>query len=167
MNNRTLAREIQALVSIAAKLIRNSMDERLSAQNTGISGLQYGILQIIRQEKQTITEISRVQMLDPSTLVPAVDALERSELVRRTKDPKDRRRTPIEITDKGRELLAQIPVLDEDDVLVKGLLQMNDVRRKELLDLLRELVGHLTSEESVRGLTEIVAAEFRGEDKRR
>src|SRR5258708_10349518 len=125
MQNRALTREIQALVAIAAKIIRNSMDERLATQDTGITGLQYGILQIIQKGPQTMTEISRVQMLDPSTLVPAVDSLERKGLARRMKDTKDRRRTPLKITTAGQALLARIPVLDEEDALVKALAQMN------------------------------------------
>jgi DNA-binding MarR family transcriptional regulator len=34
-------------------------------------------------------------MLDPSTLVPAVDALERKGLAMRGQDPNDRRRNPL------------------------------------------------------------------------
>lgn len=160
MQNKALAREIQALVSIAAKIVRNSMDERLAGYDTGISGLQYGILRIVEKGPQTMTEISRVQMLDPSTLVPAVDALERNGLARRTKDPKDRRRTPLEITEQGQALLDRIPMLDEDDLLVKGLAQMNAADQERLLDLLRELVGKFIGADSVQALTATVQAEM-------
>jgi DNA-binding MarR family transcriptional regulator len=141
MKNKILVREVQALVSIAAKMIRNTMDDRLERQQVGITTLQYGILRIIQHGPHTITEISKVQMLDPSTLVPAVDALERNGFVRRTKDPKDRRRTPLEILRKGEDLLAQFPMLDEDDDLVKALAQMSDEHQRALVELLRELVG--------------------------
>src|SRR5258708_6949218 len=143
MQNKTRSREIQALVSIAAKIVRNSMDERLTVYGAGISSLQFGILQIIQKRPQTITEISRLQMLDPSTLVPAVDVLERNGLARRTKDLKDRRRTPLKITDEGQALLARIPMLDENDALVKGLMQMDGTHQELLLNLLRELLGKL------------------------
>src|SRR5262249_54293767 len=138
--------------------------ERLAHQNTGITSLQYGILQIIRKGPQTMTEISRVQMIDPSTLVPAVDSLERKGLARRMKDPKDRRRTPLKITKEGLALLAQIPMLDEDDALVKALAQIATDHQEQLLSLLRELVGKIHGEESVQTLTAIIEAEMKEQE---
>ena len=163
MKNKVLVREMQALVSIAAKMIRNTMDDRLEQHKSGITTLQYGILQIIQHGMHTITEISRMQMLDPSTLVPAVDALERNGFVRRTKDPKDRRRTPLEITQKGLDLLAQFPMLSEDDALVKALNQMSNDHQQQLLSLMRELVSNLKSEDEVQALSASIQTEIQGE----
>lgn len=163
MKNKILVRQVQALVSIAAKMIRNTMDDRLAQEQTGITSLQYGILRIIEHGAETISVISKRQMLDPSTLVPAVDSLERNGLVRRTKDPKDRRRTPIEITAKGEELLARFPMLNEDDSLVIALSQISDKHQQELVDRLRELVGKLTSEPEVEALMITLQAEIERE----
>ena len=163
MKNKALIREVQALVSITAKMIRSTIDDRLEAKQVGITTLQHGILRIIEREPKTITEISKLQMLDPSTLVPAVDTLERNGYVRRTKDPKDRRRTPLEITHQGTALLAQFPMLDEQDALVKALGQMSDDHQQQLLTLLRELVSNLKSEAEVQTLNAIIQAEMQGE----
>ncbi len=163
MKNKMLTREIQALVSIAAKMIRSTIDDRLSAHNTNITSLQYGILRIIEHGPKTITEISKRQMLDPSTLVPAVDTLERNGFARRTKDPKDRRRTPLEITEQGLALLAHFPMLDEEDALVKALDQMTEEHQQQLLALMRELVGKLKSETEVQMVSASIAAEMQGE----
>jgi DNA-binding MarR family transcriptional regulator len=163
MKNKVLVREMQALVSIAAKMIRTTMDDRLDQHQSGITTLQYGILRIIQHGPRTITEISKLQMLDPSTLVPAVDTLERNGFVRRTKDPKDRRRTPIEITDQALALLDRFPMLDEDDALVKALGQMAEGHQQQLLTLMRELVSKLKSDDEVQLLTEAIQAEMREE----
>jgi DNA-binding MarR family transcriptional regulator len=160
MQNRARSREIQALVSIVAKIIRNAMDERLAAQDIGITGLQYGILQIIHKGPQTMTEISRVQMIDPSTLVASVDSLERKGLARRIKDPKDRRRTPLKITAAGLALLTRIPVLHEEDALVKGLAEMNPDHQDQLLILLSKFHG----DEAVQRLTAIIQAEMKDQE---
>ncbi len=162
MKNKIVAREIQAMISIAAKVIRNTIDDRLNAEKIGITALQYGILRIIQHEPKTITEISKRQMLDPSTLVPAVDTLERNGFARRTKDPKDRRRTPLQITPQGLALLDRFPMLDEDDALVKALDQMSDDHQQQLLALMRELVGLLKSETEVQSLSAIIQAEMQG-----
>jgi DNA-binding MarR family transcriptional regulator len=163
MKNKALVREIQALISIAAKMIRVTVDERLEQYKAGITTLQYGILRIVQHSPETITVISRKQMLDPSTLVPAVDTLERNGFVRRTKDPKDRRRTPIEITEQGLALLGRFPMLDEDDALVKALGQMTDDHQQQLLNLMRELVSKLKSDDEVQLLTEAIQTEMREE----
>jgi DNA-binding MarR family transcriptional regulator len=160
MKNKILVRQVQALISIAAKMIRNTMDDRLEQHQAGITTLQYGILRIIEHGAETISVISKRQMLDPSTLVPAVDALERNGLVRRTKDPKDRRRSPIKITAKGEELLARFPMLDEDDSLVMALAQISDKHQQELVDRLRELVEKLTSDGEVDALMVALQAEI-------
>jgi len=159
MKNKLLVRQVQALVSIAAKTIRNTMDDRLEKKDTGVTTLQYGILRIIEHGPETISVISKKQMLDPSTLVPAVDALERNGFVRRTKDPKDRRRTPIEITDKGLELIAGLPMLDEDDDLVKALAQISDEHQQQLVERLKELVTKLTSDAEVQAVIDALQAE--------
>lgn len=164
MQNKALTREIQALVSIAAKVIRNSMDDRLAIQETGITGLQFGILQIIHKGPQTMTEISRLQMLDPSTLVPAVDSLERKGLAKRMKDPNDRRRTPLKITKTGEALLAKIPMLADDDALVKALADMNSAHQEQLLMLLREMVGKMQGDDAVQALTAIIEAEMKEQE---
>jgi len=163
MKNKSLVRQVQAFVSITAKLIRTTMDDRLDQHQSGITTLQYGILRIIEHGPETITEISKRQMLDPSTLVPAVDALERNGFVRRTKDPKDRRRTPVEILPKGQALLTSFPMLDEEDKLVQALSQMSADRQQALVDLLRELVSKLTSDDEVQMITASIQAEAESE----
>ena len=163
MKNKILIREIQALVSIAAKVIRNAVDDRLDAEKTGITALQYGILRIIEHGPETITEISKKQMLDPSTLVPAVDTLERNGFARRTKDPKDRRRTPVEITDQGLALLARFPMLNEEDALVKAVNEMSADHQQQLLALMRELVSKLKSQAEVESLSAGIQGEMQEE----
>ncbi len=152
MNNRARLRETQILLSVAAKTAKDSLDARLAQHGEGISTLQYNILQIIRVTPQTISKISRAQNLDPSTLVASVDSLERSGLAQRTKDPNDRRRTPLVITEKGIQLLERIPVLDDEGAFVQGLTQLSDESQEQFLNLLRELVGNLMGEEAVRAI---------------
>jgi DNA-binding MarR family transcriptional regulator len=152
MKNKARLREIQILLGVAAKTSKDALDARLAAEGDGISSLQYSILQIIRQGPQTISKISRAQMLDPSTLVPSVDGLERAGLAQRTKDPNDRRRTPLVITEKGIDLLNRIPVLDENGLFIRGLEQISPERQEALVGLLRELISNLMGEEAVRGI---------------
>ncbi len=47
-------------------------------------------------------ELSRRVGIHPNTAVPALDSMEKNGLVTRTRDPKDRRRFCIHLTEKGR-----------------------------------------------------------------
>lgn len=120
-----------------------------------MSGLAFGILGILRQREQTISDIGRHMMISPPALVPVIDALERQGLVQRGRDPNDRRRTPLLVTDEGRRVLASVPVMDRDDVLVRSLEAIGQERASLLLDLLREVVermwrsGHADTERSI------------------
>ena len=80
---------------------------------------------------------------NPSTLIPAVDALERKGLLRRGQDPDDRRRTPLSLTEAGRTLLVEVPFVDAGDPLAQGLQAMGQERVERLRTLLKELLGDL------------------------
>jgi DNA-binding MarR family transcriptional regulator len=94
-------------------------------------------------EEQTIAELSQQLMRNPSTFVPAVDALERKGLARRGSDPDDRRRTPLAVTERGRQLLADVPFVESGDPLIQGLEAMGEAPAVQLLSLLHRLVAHL------------------------
>ena len=94
-----------------------------------------------------MAEISRLMGIAPSTLVYVVDGLTKKKLVKRGKDPKDRRREPLMLEKKGAELFAKFPKMDTSGTLVRSLESMVESRRRELLALLNELVRGLTGSE--------------------
>jgi DNA-binding MarR family transcriptional regulator len=79
--------------------------------------------------------------------VYVVDGLTKKKLVKRGKDPKDRRREPLLLEKKGAELFANSPQMDASSSLVKSLGTIPASRRRELLNLLNELVMELTGSE--------------------
>lgn len=141
--------EIRILASLLARVSSRSIEERFGAQNTAISGLQYGILRSLGHESSTISELSRTFMLDPSTLVPVIDTLERKGLVVRGKDPNDRRRIPVSLTEHGTHLINSVDVVHEDDVLYRSLDEWGSRKTRILLRLLREVVRRLPDGEEM------------------
>ncbi len=140
------AHEIRILASILSKIATRDVEQRLQAGGVNISGMQYGLLRLLRDHPYTSSELSRKMMLTPATLVPAVDALERQGFVERGRDPHDRRRTPLVVTDAGRTLLERVPIIDNDDALVQSLIAMEVNQRQQLLAALRVLVGSLLND---------------------
>jgi len=143
------AEEIRILAAILTKESGKEMDRRLNETGLGISGLQHGVLQILSRQDCTNSELSKMMMLTPATLVPVVDALEDKQLVQRGRDTKDRRRTPLTLTTRGREILGRVPLSAKNELLVANLKEMGDKKTQQLIALLRELVQRILADETI------------------
>jgi DNA-binding MarR family transcriptional regulator len=139
------ALEIRILAKMLASLASRSVEQHLQAHGAPVSPLQHGIMRLLSQHQYTSSELSRKMHFDPATLVPVVDALERHGYVRRGKDPSDRRRSPLLLTEEGAELLARVPMFNRSDALVSALDGLGDQSARELLRLLRELIGRMAA----------------------
>ncbi len=141
--------EMRMLHGALGKIVRDEIERRLVALDAGVSAMQFFLLHMLRGEAQTMTELSRKMMLDPSTLVPIVDALERNGFVMRGKDPQDRRRVPLSLTNEALTLLASIPPVDEDDIVLNSLHRLGYDKATQLIELSRELVKNLPNGEEI------------------
>ena len=135
-----VAIEIQIYAALMLKFFNQGLDERLRERGERISSLQHALLRMLQFDTLTISEISQRLGLDPSTLVRAVDALERRDLARRGSDPHDRRRHPITITEKGLKLIEAVPEITAEDHAFQALESIGIEAATELRDLLRELI---------------------------
>ncbi len=146
--------EIRILASVLARISSRALEERFSAHNIDMSGLQYGILRTLGHENFTLSELSRRFTVDPSTLVPVIDTLERKGLVTRGKDPNDRRRIPLSLTTHGAQMIRDIPLIHEDDLLFQRLDKMGEDKALALRELLRDVVkGMPEGEEMLQSVT--------------
>lgn len=137
------AMELHILAGMLVKMGKRDLEERLDRERLCVSGLSFGVLGLLSHGEHTISEIGRHMMISPPTLVPIVDSLEREGLVRRGQDPKDRRRTPILVTELGRHVLQTVPMVGESDSLVLAIEELGPERSQLLLDLLREVVAQM------------------------
>ena len=119
------------------------MQSRLESYDSGISAIEHGVLGHLSRGIDSMAEIRRLMGVAPSTLVYVVDGLEEKKLVRRSKDPSDRRREPLLLEKRAADLFARIPKMDASSVLVKSLENMKKSRRRELVLLLNEFVEGL------------------------
>lgn len=110
----------------------------------GLNLRDYTVL--LAAERASVESLSRTQLtlsqfarLDKSTMVVAVDALEKEGLVERQADPTDRRARIVVTTEAGRELLARAErvVLDVEDEM---LAELDVEERQTLRDLMKRLV---------------------------
>lgn len=139
----SIAEEIRILSIVVSKAARRDLEQRLAEAGVGIGALPFAVLRVLKHQAMTMSEISRAMHMAPASLVSAIDALEGAGLVIRGKDPLDRRRTPLSLTEQGSALLKRIPVTTHQDELVRSLAALGDEQAQHLLSFLRYLVHHM------------------------
>ncbi|MBW4026054.1 MAG: MarR family transcriptional regulator [Acidobacteria bacterium] len=106
----------------------------------GITPTQYNVLRILRGAAQTglrCAEISERQISREPDITRLIDRLQRLKLVRRKRDPQDRRVVHNYITEAGLEKLAALDPLI-GPAIKDQLGHMGDERLSLLIDLLEE-----------------------------
>ncbi|MCU0481661.1 MAG: MarR family transcriptional regulator [Anaerolineae bacterium] len=134
--------ELKVLLSIAWKASIIATEQWLAREGYDLTSLQAGLLRTLSHEgSSTISELSKRFSIDPSTLVPTVDAVERKGFLVRQRDPNDRRRVLLSLTDEGKTLATRLPHIVDDDPLLIGLSVLGEGDMKQLLNLLFQLVS--------------------------
>ncbi len=153
---KALATELTVLMAIVSRVSRVDLERHLPPEIG--SAVQYGVLRMLRSHPCTLTELSRMLALEPASLTPVIDALERNGLVQRGRDPNDRRRTPLTITVKAEGILDAFAEFDGRYSLTRGLSSLGMQRGRECLTFMRDLLGLMTDDA---GMAEQVAQGLR------
>ncbi|MCS6835754.1 MAG: MarR family winged helix-turn-helix transcriptional regulator [Anaerolineae bacterium] len=147
---RRLAMEWRIIGAALSRITRVHVEQRLQRLGADISGLQMGVLKVLQHSgDNTLSDLSKKMVLDPSTLVPTIDGLERKGYVFRQRDPQDRRRVQISLTPDGAECVRRIEVIDDDDLIYQAFVQMGQERASQLLTLLRQMIHCLPDGEQL------------------
>jgi DNA-binding MarR family transcriptional regulator len=120
-------------------LMTEVADEALA--EVDLAGREYAILAILVDDGPE-SQLELAQMLGkaPALVVSAIDRLEDTGLVERTRDPSDRRRSHVKVTRKGTKALARADVI-ADRVVANTLRGLDDSELAELARLLEKGVG--------------------------
>lgn len=131
-----------------AHITRRAMGERMARERWAIeAGFRPGCVGVLRTvaalEPVSQREVSAHLVLDPSDLVSLVDILDRAGLVRRRRDPRDRRRHSLEVTRAGREAVWRLEQISRE-VNEAVLAPLDPGEREALSHLLGRIVEHHT-----------------------
>jgi DNA-binding MarR family transcriptional regulator len=90
-------------------LLRLARELRRESHALGVTGGQVSLLfQIQRNRGIGVRGLAALERMSPAAMSGYVDRLERAGLVRRTPDPKDRRRHGLSVTDEGDRVLRSV-----------------------------------------------------------
>ncbi len=135
----TLPAQLQRILFVLIKRIKADLEKELSEKRAGVTVLQYSVLHKVAREQQTLRQLATNMSMQPPSLMPSLDALERLKLLTRQPDSKDRRKIQLVITTKGKRLLTRIPLQDGSRDFNKALQKLGGKKVDQLYQLLQEL----------------------------
>ena len=141
---RAAATELTVVMAIVSRVSRVDLERHLPPEIG--SAVQYGVLRMLRTHPCTLTELSRMLALEPASLTPVIDSLERHGLIERGRDPNDRRRTPLSITPKAEGILDAFSEFEGAYGLTRALAVLGAARVNQCLGIMRELLGLMTDD---------------------
>ena len=131
---------VEQAVRAYVKLMRAShavlarIEPALAAR--GLTPTQLGVLEaLLHKGAMTHRELGRKVLTSAGNMTDVVDKLERRDLVRRVRDPVDRRAVRVELTEPGRALIGELFPRHAADIAraMAGLPTADLVRLGELL----------------------------------
>lgn len=97
------------LVKVGNAIVTQSEDPLVAM---GLSGRQYMVLAVLSSDAPpSQLELAGLCGLLPAQIVPVIDEMERRGFVTRQRSETDRRRSMVNLTDQGREILAEADAL--------------------------------------------------------
>jgi DNA-binding MarR family transcriptional regulator len=136
------------LLNYAGRLATRRATSKL--QPHGITPPQWAVLvQLTENDGQSLSGLGARALFDGPTMTGIVDRLESGGLVQRRRDSSDRRVINLYLTQRGRELMANLPPigrLTDDEIL-------QNLSRDEIDcfgDVLRRIIAHHAGDEPER-----------------
>jgi DNA-binding MarR family transcriptional regulator len=103
-------------------VVRSHLDELVKP--AGVTALQYTALTVLeRHDGRSAAQLARDSFVTAQSIADLVRSLENRGLVRRERNPRNRRELLILLTDEGRELIARYaePVRDLEERMIRDL----------------------------------------------
>jgi DNA-binding MarR family transcriptional regulator len=138
--------EREQTVATSASFMLGKLGHRATARFAeriaplGLRPRHLGVLELIAPAPSTQLGLARALGVAPSVIVDMVDELEPLDAVRRRRDPVDRRRQLVELTERGRTLIA-LAASASREVDEELLARLDGRRRQAFLAALSELAS--------------------------
>lgn len=134
-----LSASVGFLLAKAAELV--AADFEHSLRPYGIKARDYGVMSLLhRHGALSQQRIGDAVQIDRTTMVSVIDDLETAGLVQRMRDPQDRRRYAVTLTETGRTLFREALAQVNEEVHEAFLSPLSEEERRSLVSMLTRLV---------------------------
>ena len=124
-----------------ARLFEQALRERTAALGV-VPGQFPALLALYVEDGLTQSELSRQVSVEQPTMANTLNRMERDGLIHRTVDPRDRRRVPVHLTDRARELERPLTQAARD-INAAATRDLRAEERQALMQTLDRLIGAL------------------------
>lgn len=126
------------LLITASRLVEHDIANQLRPYN--LSHATFGVLALVQMAPHSQKELAKATRVEDQTISQTVDRLERMGMVKRERDPADRRRFLITVTDVGRQAFRHATSKDHAEQALEGLPEA-EALRAGLATLIRRMGG--------------------------
>lgn len=110
----------EVLIAIRRILRASEQHSSLLHRRTGLTTAQFHVLRLLAEQPGcTLGQLARAARISQATLTVLVDRLEQRELVRRERDPTDKRKVLLQLTAAGGQTLETAPSLLQENFLIR------------------------------------------------
>lgn len=111
MTTKSLSKTDEVIIALRRVIRSIELHSRSLVSTHGLTGPQAAILSALNAKPLTAGDLADSVNLSQGTVTDILNRLEQKELLIRHRDPQDRRRVIVELTDKARSLLGSAPPL--------------------------------------------------------
>lgn len=143
-------RSLGYTVNLAARLYGAALQRRIEPLGV-VPGQFAQLLALYEQDGLTASQLAAAVGIEPGTLTKTIQRMVRDGLVERRADPEDRRAVRIHLTDRARDLEAQLKqAAEEVNAIATRQLADGDAERLmgSLRTVIHELQAHLDNDVS-------------------
>jgi DNA-binding MarR family transcriptional regulator len=133
-----------AILDAVRRIVRAlRQSSRQAEHDVGLSGAQLFVIQKLAavDTALSLSELAERTLTHPSSVSVVVARLAERGFVARTPSSKDKRRTEVKLTPKGRAFLERAPLVTAQERLAAALLRLPEARRALLAELLSEVIA--------------------------
>jgi DNA-binding MarR family transcriptional regulator len=135
------------VIAAIRRLIRAvDLHSRKLVTSHGLTGPQALIIRALQHNEVSAGELAQQVRLSQGTVTDILNRLEQKELVKRSRDTRDRRRVQVQLTRKGQEVLLSSPPLLQER-FAQRFNELEDWEQTQLLASLQRIASMMDADD--------------------
>lgn len=139
---------IKSVLIALRRIIRaTDLHSRHLVKQSGLTMPQLVLMQTLEEHKQcSVSELAKLVNLSQATVTTIVMRLEKQDIIERHKDEKDKRRSNLKLSPKGRKILKSAPQLMQES-FIQQFSQLADWEQHQIISSLQRIAYMMDAQE--------------------